>query len=105
MAKVLFVGDIVGPEAARWVAAHTHDPTLRGHVLPRGTGYVTKVGMTGRLGFTGGGFDPAHFAALLRGEHIAALPPYELASGPMALGAVMVTLDNDGTTGTIERIE
>ena len=102
--KASFATAIDGQIAAV-LGTHTHDPTLRGHVLPRGTGYVTKVGMTGRLGFTGGGFDPAHFAALLRGEHIAALPPYELASGPMALGAVMVTLDNDGTTGTIERIE
>jgi hypothetical protein len=45
------------------------------------------------------------FTALLRGEPVAALPPYELADGSMALGAVMVTLDNDGTTRTIERIE
>lgn len=53
---------------------------------------------------TGGGFDPFHFAALLRGEDIAALPPYELASGTMALGAVVVTVDNDGTTRAIERV-
>jgi 2',3'-cyclic-nucleotide 2'-phosphodiesterase len=86
------------------LGTHTHDPTLRGHVLPGGTGYVTEVGMTGRLGFTGGGFDPAHFAALLRGEDLATLPPYELANGPMVLGAVVVTIDNDGTTATVERV-
>ncbi|MDQ4009431.1 MAG: YmdB family metallophosphoesterase [Actinomycetota bacterium] len=95
----------VDGQVAAVLGTHTHDPTLRGHVLPGGTGYVTEVGMTGRLGFTGGGFDPAHFAASLRGEDITALPAYELADGSMALGAVVVTLDNDGTTRTIERIE
>jgi 5-methyltetrahydropteroyltriglutamate--homocysteine methyltransferase len=45
--------------------------------------------------------------ASIVGAERAALPPYELADGLMALalGAVMVTLDNDGTTRTIERIE
>ncbi|WP_433296682.1 hypothetical protein ACQPZQ_16685 [Pseudonocardia sp. CA-142604] len=60
--------------------------------------------MTGRLGFTGGGFDPAHFAARLRGEDISALPPYELATGPLALGAVAIHLDVAGSTRTITRI-
>jgi len=86
------------------LGTHTHDPTLRGHVLAGGTGYVTEVGMTGRLGFTGGGFNPVHFAALLRGEDIAALPPYELADGEMVWGAVVVTIDDDGATRTIERV-
>lgn len=86
------------------LGTHTHDPTLRGHVLAGGTGYVTEVGMTGRLGFTGGGFNPVHFAALLRGEDPAALPPYELADGAMVWGAVVVTIDDNGTTRTIERV-
>jgi calcineurin-like phosphoesterase len=75
------------------VGTHTHDPTLRGHILPGGTGYVTEVGMTGRLGFTGGGFDPIHFAAMLRGEDFTVLPPYKLATGPLVLGAVLLTFD------------
>lgn len=86
------------------LGTHTHDPTLRGHILPGGTGYVTEVGMTGRLGFTGGGFDPAHFAAALRGEDTAELPPYSLATGPMALGAVLVTV-SDRRTEAIRRVE
>lgn len=92
-------------QVAAVLGTHTHDPTLRGHVLPGGTGYVTEVGMTGRLGFTGGGFNPAHFAAALRGEDITALPPYELATGPLALGAVMVVLDGQGGAHTVERVE
>lgn len=92
-------------QVAAVLGTHTHDPTLRGHILPGGTGYVTEVGMTGRLGFTGGGFNPAHFAAALRGEDITALPPYELATGPLALGAVVVTLDGHGGTHTVERVD
>ncbi|MPZ66655.1 MAG: hypothetical protein GEU83_14470 [Pseudonocardiaceae bacterium] len=85
------------------VGTHTHDPTLRGHVLPGGTGYVTELGMTGPLGFTGGGFDPVHFAARLRGEDIAALPPYQLANGPLSLGAVVISVDATGATKSITR--
>ena len=86
------------------LGTHTHDPTLRGHILPEGTGYVTEVGMTGRLGFTGGGFDPAHFAAALRGEDTTELPPYSLATGAMTLGAVLVTA-SDGHSQAIRRVE
>ncbi|WP_222131439.1 YmdB family metallophosphoesterase [Pseudonocardia sp. C8] len=86
------------------VGTHTHDPTLRGHLLPAGTAYVAELGMTGPLGFTGGGFDPAHFAARLRGEDHTALPPYELATGPMSLGAVRVDIGADGSATAIDRI-
>jgi 2',3'-cyclic-nucleotide 2'-phosphodiesterase len=87
------------------VGTHTHDPTLRGHVLPAGTGYVTELGMTGPLGFTGGGFDPVHFATQLRGEDITALPPYQLATGPLTLGAVLLQIDTSGNTTTITRVD
>jgi 2',3'-cyclic-nucleotide 2'-phosphodiesterase len=86
------------------VGTHTHDATLRGHILPKGTGYVTELGMTGRLGFTGGGFDPIHFAARLRGDDITALPPYQLATGPLSLGAVMIRINATGATETITRV-
>lgn len=101
--KASFVSAIDGQVTAL-VGTHTHDPTLRGHVLPSGTGYVTELGMTGRLGFTGGGFDPIHFAQALRGEDITQLPPYELATGPLVLGAVVIEVASDGTTSTINRI-
>lgn len=91
-------------EISALVGTHTHDPTLRGHILPRGTGYVTELGMTGRLGFTGGGFDPAHFATQLRGEDLAALPPYTLATGPLTLGAVAIHIGATGATETIARV-
>jgi calcineurin-like phosphoesterase len=78
---------------------------LRGHILPRGTGYVTELGMTGRLGFTGGGFDPAYFAADLRGEDLSVLPPFELASGEMTVGAVLITTDDQHRVTHIARLQ
>lgn len=86
------------------VGTHTHDPTLRGHIIPRGTAYVTELGMTGRLGFTGGGFDPIHFATAFRGEPINDLPPFALATGDLSLGAVVLDVDTDGRTTAIERV-
>jgi 2',3'-cyclic-nucleotide 2'-phosphodiesterase len=87
------------------VGTHTHDPTIRGHILPRGTGYVTELGMTGRLGFTGGGFDPAHFAHRLRGESTDQLQPFEMATGPMTLGAVLIKIDPSGLTTAVTRVD
>jgi 2',3'-cyclic-nucleotide 2'-phosphodiesterase len=104
--KALFASALDGQVAAV-VGTHTHDPTLRGHVLPGGTGYVAELGMTGRLGFTGGGFDPAHMTALFRGDDldaVRALPPLALATGPFALGAVRITLDADGAATAVDRI-
>lgn len=90
--KASFAAAIDGQVAAV-LGTHTHDPTLRAHVLPGGTGYVTEVGMTGHLGHTGGGFDPEHFAAMLRGEDHTGLGPYRLSEGPLALGAVAFGID------------
>lgn len=101
--KASFAAAIDG-QVAGVLGTHTHDPTLRGHILPAGTGYVTELGMTGRLGHTGGGFDPMHFVAKLRGEDHTALPAYTLAEGPLALGAVMLDIDPSGSTTAITRI-
>ncbi|MGH3788956.1 MAG: YmdB family metallophosphoesterase [Pseudonocardiaceae bacterium] len=69
----------VDGQVAAVLGTHTHDPTLRAHLLPGGTAFVTEVGMTGRLGFTGGGF------------------------GDLTLGAIHLTL-TDGRATTVSRI-
>lgn len=86
------------------VGTHTHDPTLRGHILPGGTGYVAELGMTGRLGFTGGGFDPIHFTTAFKGEPVDELPAFELATGELALGAVLLEIDPSGATTSVTRV-
>ena len=101
--KASFAAAIDG-QVAGVVGTHTHDPTLRGHLLPGGTGYVAELGMTGRLGHTGGGFDPMHFVAKLRGEDHTALPAYTLAEGPLDLGAVVLDIDATGATTAVTRI-
>lgn len=100
--KASFAAAVDG-EVAAVLGTHTHDPTLRCHLLPGGTAFVAEVGMTGRLGFTGGGFDPAHFAASIQREDLDPLPQYEIAKGPMVLGAVLVCIE-DGAAVSVERI-
>lgn len=104
--KASFAAAIDG-EAAAVLGTHTHDPTLRAHVLDGGTAFVTEVGMTGRLGHTGGGFDPVHFAARFRGEDHTTLPPFRLSTGPLALGAVHLSTEGSGPgkTTRITRIQ
>jgi metallophosphoesterase (TIGR00282 family) len=92
----------VDGQAAAVLGTHTHEATHHLHLLPHGTALVTDVGMTGRLGGVTG-IAPAHWVATLRGEDAADLPPYELADGPMTLGAVVVTIDGTRSTA-IERV-
>jgi metallophosphoesterase (TIGR00282 family) len=84
------------------MGTHTHEPTINLHILPGGTSLVADVGMTGPSG-NPGGFPLQHFAARMRGEDPASLPPFELATGPVTLGAVWLRIER-GRTLEIERI-
>src|ERR671917_1524831 len=83
------------------LGTHTHEPTANLHVLPGGTALVVDIGMTGPSG-SPGGFPLEHFAARMKGEDPGGLPPFELATGPTALGAVLLRIE-DGKTLHIER--
>jgi len=85
------------------LGTHTHEPTINLHILPGGTGLVVDVGMTGPSGDPGG-FPLEHFAAKMRGEELGSLPPFELAAGPMVLGAVRLRIEG-GRTVEIERVD
>jgi calcineurin-like phosphoesterase len=76
--------------------------TINLHILPGGTSLVADVGMTGPSG-NPGGFPLQHFAARMRGEDPGSLPPFELATGPVTLGAVWLRIER-GKTLEIERI-
>ena len=100
--KQIFAGAVDG-EAAAVVGTHTHEPTLPVYVLPRGTGFVTDVGMTGPLGGVQG-FAAETFVAALKetGDYFGhGIPP--VATGPIRLGAVLLELE-DGRTTRIERL-
>ena len=99
--KMIFATAVDG-EATAVLGTHGHEPAHHLHVLPRGTALVTDVGMTGPSGAPGG-FPLVHFAAKLRGEDWRSLPPYELADGPIELGAVSFDVE-DGAVTAIRRV-
>lgn len=79
-------------KVAAVIGTHTHEPTLHLHLLPGGTAFVADVGMTGP---TGGilGVEADYFVAALGRTPDLAPSPFSLASGPITLGAVIVTIE------------
>ena len=78
---------------------HTHGVTADERILPRGTGYITDVGMTG-----------AHDSVLGRGVESVLnsfrtqMPvPFEIATGDVRMNGVLVTIDTN--VNKAERIE
>ena len=87
-----------GRVSALW-GTHTHVPTADAQVLPKGTGYVTDLGMTGPK-HSVLGIRPELSIAKFRGD----LPErYRWAEGPTKLEAVLFTIDVD--TGLCLRAE
>ena len=87
-----------GKVSAVW-GTHTHVPTSDTQVLPKGTGYVTDLGMTGPK-CSVLGIQPHLSIAKFRGD----LPErYRWAEGPTKLEAVLFTVDT--TTGLCRSVE
>ena len=87
-----------GRVSAVW-GTHTHVPTADARVLPKGTGYVTDLGMTGPRDSILG-IRPDLSIAKFRGD----LPErYRWAEGPTKLEGVLFTLDS--TTGKCLKAE
>ncbi len=87
-----------GRVSAVW-GTHTHVPTADAQVLPKGTGYVTDLGMTGPARSVLG-IQPRLSIAKFRGD----LPErYRWADGPTKMEGVLFTLDS--TTGRCIRAE
>lgn len=81
-----------GRVSALW-GTHTHVPTADAQILPRGTGYVTDLGMTGPS-ISVLGIQPKLSIDKFRGE---LYQRYQCADGPTKLNAVLFTID--GATG------
>lgn len=81
---------------------HTHEPTELLHLTDEGTAIVVDVGMTGPSGGWQG-IDPKILTATYLGKDTSQFEPFQLAIGPMILGAVLVEIQN-GKTTHIERV-
>ncbi len=78
-----------GKVSAVW-GTHTHVPTADAQVLPKGTGYVTDLGMTGPKNSVLG-IRPELSIAKFRGD---LTERYRWADGPTKLEAVLFTIDS-----------
>lgn len=87
-----------GRVSALW-GTHTHVPTADTQVLPRGTGYVTDLGMTGPKNSVLG-IQPKLSIAKFRGDLTSR---YQWADGPTKLEAVLFTIDSQ--TGLCQKVE
>lgn len=87
-----------GKVSALW-GTHTHVPTADARVLPRGTGYVTDLGMTGPRDSVLG-IRPDLSIAKFRGD---LTERYRWAEGPTKMEAVLFTVDT--TTGRCLKAE
>ena len=90
-----------GRVSALW-GTHTHVPTADTQVLPKGTGYVTDLGMTGPK-HSVLGIQPKLSIAKFRGD----LPErYRWAEGPTKMEAVLFTIDSQtGLCRQAERVD
>ena len=87
-----------GKVSALW-GTHTHVPTADARVLPKGTGYVTDLGMTGPKNSVLG-IRPELSIAKFRGD---LTERYRWAEGPTKLEAALFTIDS--ATGKCLRAE
>lgn len=90
-----------GRVSALW-GTHTHVPTADCRVLPKGTGYVTDLGMTGPRESVLG-IRPDLSIAKFRGD---LTERYRWADGPTKLEAVLFTIDTEtGCCRKAERVD
>ena len=90
-----------GRISALW-GTHTHVPTADTQVLPKGTGYVTDLGMTGPK-HSVLGIKPELSIAKFRGD---LTERYRWADGPTKLEAVLFTIDTQtGLCRKAERVD
>ena len=90
-----------GRVSAVW-GTHTHVPTADAQILPKGTGYVTDLGMTGPK-HSVLGIRPELSVAKFRGDLTSR---YQWADGPTKLEAVLFTIDTaTGLCKGVERVD
>jgi hypothetical protein len=95
------MGHFLDGEVAAVVGTHTHVQTADEQILPKGTAYITDIGMTG----------PIHSVIGIKKEiaiekFLTGMPRrFEVASGPAVLSAVLLELDGAvGKAISIQRV-
>ena len=80
---------------------HTHVPTADERILPKGTAYITDVGMTGPYDSVLGREKDRVLGAMLTGVPT----PFDVAEGDVRLCGIVATLDaSSGRATQIERV-
>ena len=95
----LAMGYMLDGKVSAVYGTHTHVPTADAIVLPKGTGYVTDLGMTGPKNSILG-IKPQQSIQNFRGDLTSR---YQWADGPTKLEAVLFTIDS--ATGLCRRVE
>ena len=95
----LAMGYLLDGRVSAVFGTHTHVPTADAGILPKGTGYVTDLGMTGPA-VSVLGVKPEQSIAMFRGELTSR---FEAAPGPCVMQAVLFTVD--GATNLCLRAE
>jgi len=82
------------------LGTHTHVTTADEKILPRGTGFITDIGMTGTIDSVLGVKKELVIERFLSGEK----KVFEVAEGTVELNAVFLELGTDGLTKKIKRV-
>ena len=78
---------------------HTHVPTADEQILPKGTAYITDIGMTGPVNSVLG----RAVESVIKSFRTQMPVPFEIASGEVKMDSIIVTIDS--STKTAEKIE
>ena len=90
-----------GRVSALW-GTHTHVPTADEQILPKGTGYITDLGMTGPVTSVLGIRHQQSIESFLGGQP----GRYQVADGPCKMQGAVFSLDSDtGLCTAVERID
>lgn len=82
------------------IGTHTHVTTADEHILPKGTGYITDVGMTGPSNSVLGIKPEIILQKFLTKRPVR----FELAPGPVELNAVVIETNEYGLASSIKRV-
>lgn len=83
------------------LGTHTHIPTADSRVLPKGTAYITDVGMVGPQNSSLGANKDVAIKCILNQT------PFDLkiADGPVEVNAVLIKIDSKGKSEKIEKLQ